>query len=546
MGFKTTFMAVLILAAALAVILWPREEATQLANVVDRADSQSSGHDKSPPAIGADRVEAPEVSPPGISVVDATTRHPIIGARFHASTSGVVDTLPVDDDVSVMSNDSGQVPLKSIAGCSEWIVYATGYCACVLRDPTPGTIVSMIRATELRVDAIGEDGNPVAGVQLQLRCKGSPAVLNGVDCRVGIGDPRSATPAWVATTDSRGQAVFDTVPAGAFFLQALHPSCYAHNPEGNAGRPITSPGSVTLEMRDLFAVCAIPPPGRQVLSYAWSTSSRVDVGPGVMKGRVFARRALQRRWPDAMVSVSRPMDSWIGNPLPLICRAVLDGGVAAEATWPLERIRNIGNPVVLEVVDGVVLRDVRIRVLDAGGQPLAMNLLLIRDMPGEDPMIQAVRTGESVMLVPGTYAIKPEAMPLWLKRHFGDRKLVVRPTDPLEVRRDIVLDEAMRLVTIVPEVAPGAMAPGSVVHFLVDCTTGGSSYGVMNWEPAKGPIELLLPPGPVRIDVQGMIHQTNVASFEVVPGIGSQEIAMTLQRGSGKLDEERIDRHRIR
>lgn len=465
---------------------------------------------------------------------------------LHAITDEVRETLvPQHSGPVVAADGSGHVPLDRLVGSMSWLAMAPGYCSCVVHPPKGDLTVAMQPASQITVDVMGEDGNPVPGAWIALRPASAPASGDLSTVAFGVGDPRSRSPVWVVTTNGRGEANFNTIPAGNYRLAVMHETCYAISAEGYGDKVVDAPSRIALEMRDLWALCVIPPPGRSVQHYAWGLSTKVDRGPAVQKGAMFARRALIRRWPEALVNVTRPMESSIHEQVIVSCEAVLDGNVASSVRWPIVRIRDLTEPVVLEIDDGIVLRGVRILVFDRSGQSLDFRLRVDAILKTKEGRVtRMVRTGETALLPPGNYSLWPEAVAPWIMGEFAAAKFTVRAEDPMERDYTIRMKAALRLAVITPS-AP-SWAPGDVAHFQITSKEGGGSYGVLNWEPAMGAIECLLPLGPTEVRMQAARYHTLGADFDVTEGVGPIAIGIALASGASEVDTAKSELHRAR
>ncbi len=224
------------------------------------------------------------------------------------------------------------------------------------------------------------------------------------------------------------------------------------------------------------------------------------------------------------------------------CHVVLEGGLSGRVQWPLVPIRDITDPVVVEPIPGEMLHTVRVDVVDSGGRAVDIALVvcdIASDKSGAS--MRMARSGEPVLLPKGRYLVEPSNMPAkWLKADFEKASFSLGEGDGAVVTRTISLSEPMRLVRATP--LTGQEHEHDTFHATVSCSKG--SFGVMNWQAHKGPMELLLPLGEARIRVQGARLHADVR-LTVTQGEGAQEVAVPLQRGPMVTDPS-AERHRVR
>lgn len=501
------------------------------ANVDSRTRQQDAQADGAGNAVDATRVAAHEHR---VTVVAATTRRPLAQAVFVKLSSTVTDTVVLEDHSVVVACDrQGGVDLHSLHGWSPWMVRASGHCPCIVDDVRPGLVVELDPAAAVALQVTGEDGNPMAGVRIVLQpaIAGVPDARTRPDAKSGVGDPRSPRPVWLETTDGRGMARVDGVPPGSFRLVARHAWAVAASAEAWGKTTIVAPCSLQLSMVDLYGVVAIPPPGRSIRSFSWSQPWALDASAPVLQGADGARALLQERWPDAAVFVSRPSDPSAQVPT-VVCRAVLDDDSAAGIEWPIVRIRDLHDPVVLEADRSNVLRAVQVRVVDRSGNPLAMKLRFLSEpAAGMRPHVVEGATDREVMLEVGLHRIVPAAVPSWIREQFLHQVLQIRPTDPMSLENTIVLTRAVR-PTVFEIVTEDGKFEG-VLHLGIRHASESASFGIMNWEPSRGDIEVLLPPGQIRVGVQSPVWCMPERVVEVEEGPLPLRVRCVVTRQAG-------------
>lgn len=538
---QTLLLATAAFSSVVAVaIVWGRAEhppASRASPALDasgRVDprmlQRSDDRDEAVDAALATRVAAHSQR---VTVVAATTGKPLEHAVFVGLSSTVTDTVALEAPAVLVACDrQGGVDVHQLHGWSSWLVHASGHCPCVIEGVRPGLVVELDAAAAVSIQVTGEDGNPMEGVRIALQpaIAGIPEARSGLEAKAGVGDPRSRRPVWLATTDGRGRAQVDGVPPGSFYLTARHAWAVATSAEARGKTAIVAPCSLQVSMEDLYGVVAIPPPGRSIKSFTWSHPWAVDLGAPVLQGANGARALLQDRWPDAAVLVSRP-----SNPKQqavVVCRAVLDDDGVAGVEWPMVPIRDLHDPVVLEPDPAKALRGVQVRVVDRSGSVLAMRLRFMSEpVAGMRPHVVEGATDQEVMLEAGLHRIVPAAVLSWIRDQFLHQTLEIRPTDPMSIEKTIVLTRAVR-PTVFEIVSEDGTFDG-VLHLGIRHATESASFGIMNWEPSRGDIEVLLPPGQVRVGVQSPVWCMSERVVEVEEGPVPLRVRCVVTRHAG-------------
>lgn len=466
--------------------------------------------------------------PAELFVVAADTMAPLL-ARCSAM-SAEAPTAHIGVMVTCATTADGGVALDSLPDANQLLIHAPGFISSAIDKPQAAARVALQRGATLQVYVVAEDGNPCVDAEIYAtpwihhRELASPQWLGA-----GIGDPRSKRPTWCARTDDSGIASMDTLPPGSYALRILHSSSVPQGLQAWAEAPVTAPGIHQFAMLDLYAVVAIALPPRQVLQHTFIMPAGIDMDPVIARSRHTAQRSLQERFPNAVAYVGRPTrpgarDVMIG------VRAMLTGNVAAEIDWPLARIREILDPVVLEPDESKLFRAVTCRVQSPAGVPFDMRLRWqLMTTEGKRPAPRFGQSGDSILLAPGTYRVFPEAVPRWVNDQFAQSEVVIRETDPLHVEKVITFNKFLRMVRVHLVPPEGAARDGAFVGVLI--SAAGDSYGVMNWNAARGPIECLLPSGRAELTVQGLLSADPV-SIEVTESAEPLDVRLLLRERS--------------
>lgn len=521
---RTTGLAVgALVAVVLAVILlWPHADPSDMARARPGSTISRRPPDASVASESADassvRVRLGPDELGILTICDDTDGSPLQGFLIPApAVPG--STIPTESLAGVPRSDAeGRVALDLLSQSVDWLVLVPGFVPCVVSRPEAGQTVRLTRASPLRVQVLGEDSNPVEGVAIGVTpWRAAPSLRDPWGLAAGVGDPRSTVPVWVGRTDGKGHYTCDTLPQASYVLRVSHPFSYARTPAGYRQEPVHAPGSVFIEMRDLYAVCVEAPPERTVITYSWTLPQNREVSVPLQVGKDGARQYLAQEFPNALVYVGRPSPTALRSGAPAIvgCRAVLDGNVGADVEWALMRIRSIRSPVFLEPNKDVV-RTVVIHVHSESGDPLPMTLVLVRQGTRGGHW---VKTGRPTLLRGGRYTVSPVNAAHWVADEFEKVWVEVRESDPMRIERTIQVRGACRLVILEPKWGDGVFE--GAMHVVL--TSAAGNHGVMNWTPARGQIEYLSPLGAASYRTQGP------------PGYESASHSFVVDRGKGPL-----------
>ncbi len=510
-------------AAAALVLLYPSGDPSQAARATKAASRDEAIQEPS-------RVEAPvdRVAVDGrISVLDASNGHPVAGAWFR--TVGTPSPTVLTEDVrlagvqTVLAVD-GSVRIGQLTGGKAWLVGAAGYEAQYCAELLGGEVLQMRPASSLRVVVRHEDRDPAAGAMVWLYPSGAKSRFHaGEFPGTGIGDPRSDVPTWTGTTDGNGLLELDTLPAGSYRAWVAHPEGYCGGALGSGEGDFTVPGVLQVDLAEFFAVVFAAPPGRKILQHSWTRPATLDWDPGIVRNRHVAMANLQSKFPGTVAFVGRPVGGRRGPEAMVAVKAMLDGSVAAAATWPLLPIRTIEAPVFMELQEQVLYRSVTAQVVDRAGQLREMKLR-IRELGPRTvwaPIVEC-QSGEAVMLPPGRYAIEPDLM-LGSVPWDGEGQVQLTAASPAEQTVVLRLAAELCVVRLTPKLEGRALGP---MHFSI--VAGDSSFGVSNWMPARGPIEVLLPPGQATVRMQAPHYDMEPVEFAVPVGAPRVELSLAV------------------
>lgn len=521
--------AVCVGLVVVGITLWLRAPASAGPDAAPDSDaqpaqSQSSTAAPSDAEAASASVERSLVAKAEIRIVDATSGE-LVEAATVTPAGGVAPTLYPDPSLQRLERP-GPFPLDLLGDTHAWLVAAPGYCATILEQPVRAGEVRLQRAQPLVLYLRDEDGGSVHQAKAWLTPAGvrhQPDVASWHGS--GCGDPRSPTPVWAKQSDASGRIAFDDVPGGAFRLQVRHHESFPQNDEARGQGSVQAPNQLALTMLSLYGVVCEAPNGRTILQHSWSLPDTIDRHYAILQSRGEALRALQTTFPKALVYVGRPRPDKIGSDVLIRVNAMLDGNTKAHAQGPLQKLRDIAHPICLSPTDEVLFRSVHCTILSKGGHPMPMALrwqpLDTSDDDRAPPRFS--KAGEPCLLPPGRYTVWPQAVPPWVSAALDNNLISIADTDPTEVHTTVQLTASLRQLLITPKLPGEGEGP---VHVLVQAR--GQNYGVMNWEPAQGPIECLCPTGEVKLSVQGK-YTIDPRKLEVFEGLEPLEVALTLR-----------------
>jgi hypothetical protein len=155
--------------------------------------------------------------------------------------------------------------------------------------------------------------------------------------REGEGVAGSNSPLWARRTDEHGRAVFDTLPAGVYDVEAaVDGHCMV------SGSEFVAPGEARVRLFALHGLVVAPPPGRQIVHCRFKLTGIEQMNSCASAQRAPTIQSLEERFPGARADVGLPLQDALAEVV-----ALLDDGVIARASWGLSSIEEIEEPIYL-------------------------------------------------------------------------------------------------------------------------------------------------------------------------------------------------------
>jgi hypothetical protein len=415
--------------------------------------------------------------------------------------------------------------IRSIQGSSHWAVEAEGYEAQVHTDLVGGEVIRLRRAHAFRLEVRHEDGDPAIDTKIWLYPAGAWMRFQaGVFPGPGIGDPRSDAPTWTGLTDGNGVWTARSLPAGTYRLRVENRFGFPVRDSGRGEQDVVVPGDLHLDLCDFFAAVFAAPPGRSIVSHAFTIPTNLDRDPGLLRFRSQSLAGLAKAFPNTIAWVGRPMGGQRGEEAMIAVKAMLDGRLAAVGNWPLVPIRSIEEPAILEILAEVLYRNVTLQVLDPASQPLTMGLK-VSEVSSRGLRVEEVdcQSGASIHLPPGKYRVQPSQPTPWVQ-WTQDGRFEIAETSPPELIWRLQLEQSLTVVKMTPQFKAPQRGP---VHFGI--FSGDLNFGVVNWDATRGPIEILLPSGRARVQMQALHHHMDTREFEVMSGVPKLELVLEIK-----------------
>jgi hypothetical protein len=105
-----------------------------------------------------------------------------------------------------------------------------------------------------------------------------------------------------------------------------------------------------------------------------------------------------------------------------------------------------------------------------------------------------------------------------------DGRFEIAETSPPELIWRLQLEQSLTVVKMTPQFKAPQRGP---VHFGI--FSGDLNFGVVNWDATRGPIEILLPSGRARVQMQALHHHMDTREFEVMSGVPKLELVLEIK-----------------
>lgn len=447
--------------------------------------------------------------PPTVLVTDPGGT-PIAEAELSTYVQSDVGTLNLDSQGLARSGSDGKLVHKSLSNSGErFLVSHRDFVPAVVAGGIEGEVVLVLsKAPRLTVSVVTDLGIPLPEATLVM----SPRVDNPLAVLPvpSDGDPLHPRPVWTRRTDITGSAQFQAAPTGLYFVGVVHDHYAPLLFEPKFVR-LESDTNVSFTMQDMYGVVfALPEPGAiNKLEWNWNRSG-TDRSFGVVSRNAECRKRLEARFPDSHAFVGRPSPSLLarGETLDVGLRIVLENGTAWIGRWPLSPIRSIKDPVYLEQDLDTQYRHVKVELRTASGRLLDIPLRIARAdidySQGNGPYVDAVPAGQPQFLAHGPYFVEPTNAAAWLIKECNDLKFTVSEIEPATDVVRLTINKEFVPITIVPKFATATLL--SRLHMVID-DVEKEGISIANWEPSRGPVQLLAPAGKLTIITRSQCYE---------------------------------------
>jgi hypothetical protein len=417
-----------------------------------------------------------------VTVRSAVDSSPLEGARlWRIEEPEQRRILAVDPDYVTGADGSVAIADED----TRFQVGRPGYESVVVSPTAEQTEVQLDPVEPTTLVCVDGTGAPASDVLLVVHpVEGGPLARALGHTREGEGVAGSNSPLWARHTDEHGRAVFDSLPAGVYDVEAaVDGHCMV------SGSEFVAPGEARVRLFALHGLVVAPPPGRRIVQCRFKLSGIEQMNSCVSAQRAPTIRSLEERFPGARADVGLPLQDALAEVV-----ALLDDGVIARASWGLSSIEEIDEAVYLMPDEQVGLGEIQVDVLLPSGEVLDIPVFL-RDSEHRWPFLLRGTSGQSISLPPGRY----------IGSSPGYRGFIGRPFDEA-----IVVENGERIVhtirleePLVPMVVSCRFADGrswdSSVHVVFSHSNGWGG-GSANWRGDPATKVLWLPPGTVKID----------------------------------------------
>ena len=458
-----------------------------------------------------------------IEVREIGTEQLIAGVVFTPATGAAASIGPTVEDRRA---EAGTLPLAELQSRVDWLVHAPGYVPISFRRPDGAGVVHLTKGHSLDVVVRHEAGDPAADAQVWLYP--APAARKfqlAANTVLGVGNPSQEPSTWGGLTDAEGRATFRGVPEGTYRLQVEHAAGFPQPglPRGEVDIALPTAAPVLVGLLDFHVAAFRPPAGRQIVQHSWL---RRSIPPhGVLRFQRLAVTDLQRCFPDCLTFLGRMPSDATGLARSTAVRAVLDDRSAGYGETPLVARRELVVPTELDLRQDVQFRAVTCKVVDSTGTPIDLELSW-QELRADGAVVfpKQSRSGEAVLLEPGRYGVAPPYLMSKLSKFFEAVEFDIKDTDPEAVEKVVTMDGQLRVVRLHPTVPDDCEAP---LHLSVSSEAG--SFGIVNWTPQRGPIEILFLAGPVRIKADSPRFKPSTFEFHAEAGVGPQNVTVPVQ-----------------
>jgi len=468
----------------------------------------------SAPSGPARQRQAPEEEHPWLEIVNATDGAPIVGASYWRCAP----EEPVLPWASGLGDSDASGKLWFEDGLPEGSlgIAAAGFVPVVVDRPEAGATVPLRPAGKLTVVALDERGLPVAGAIVILTSQGVAAL--GRDSP-GFGNPNSARPRWVEVTDDAGRAAFGCLPAASLRLDVGHEAMVPAGPRLEIEIEPGAEETASVALLDAYGVAFAIPDRLETQSIAWRVPlPELSRLPNVITRLDPVRTALERRLPGCLTQVGRPND--ITEPAMVGCTAVTTDGSTWTGEWPLTPVRELVEPVFLELDEDGGVREIAFDVIRPDGKPiLGLPLFVMRDRT-----YLQVLSGEAQFLPHGVYRVLAPGSGY----EIDVEEVRIDAAQPPGPRYTIHAPENLVLVELWPTPSQKGEFVGRLRLNIQDAN--GLGPMISNWRPERGPIRVCVAEGEFRVKVSGYAFRSEqqVHTAALVDGVDVQKIEIPL------------------
>ena len=481
--------------------------------------SAISQESQAAPAIGEEgarrSVPVAAAAEPLLVILDDESGQPVEGAAIFASVGKRVRTMSPRLPILARSDAEGSVYARDLGERTAFVVKADGYVAAHVTvggsgvsDPAPGD-VRLRKGYEALVSVVAADHALLAGKVVCLIPQNTTLTLPQAYEEPGFGNPECEAWIHVGFTGDDGVATLTDVPPGDCMVRSSVINQCARERVG-----ITVPGpGVTIQFDEIFGVVALPAADAEI------ARCRFVVDWDQLHRSICARSQLhsieaqmRERFPGAAVYVAQTLHRQV---IPVEITAVLNDGSIAKASWALQPLSKIDEPVYLEVVERRGCGTLRVEIQRDGRSWPDLPLVAYR---AEHSIRERFVSGSSTMLPVGEYSIHPLASMAWLDEAFKGKSAVIR--SGVDTVVEVELPWNLTEVTVNASLTYGVSdVPIHVGYIHHDLRISAMSANHMPWMP---PAHFWFPPGRVEISadaahIERIYHALQITGEEVGP-----------------------------
>lgn len=518
---------VLAVVALLATVLW-RGFGNQASTALPPTERQAPAEVAADAAVGPHddlRTAIASTDAAAVEVRDVETDQLIAGVVFTPAAGAAASIGPTAEDRQA---DAGTLPLAELQSRVDWLVYAPGYVPISFRRPDGAAVVHLTKGHSLDVVVRHEAGDPAADAQVWVYPARSARKFQlAANTILGVGNPSQELPTWGGLTDAEGRATIRGVPEGTYRLQVEHAAGFPELglPRGEIDIALPTAAPVLVGLLDFHVAAFRPPAGVALAHWSWLRPSGLAMSNIHFVYRRLALQELERRFPDDATYVGRLEFEATSRDRVITIRALFDDNTRGLGEAGLVPLRELADAVVIEPRSELHFRLVVCKFVDVSGAlvPLQLRWNEVRT-DGRRVFPRKEQNGVPVLLPPGRYRVLPSVPLQFDAVPIPSVEIEVSEASPDSIERTVVLDSRLRLTRMHPTVPESCTAP---LHLSV--LAGGVEFSVLNWVPGKGPIELLLPAGPVQVKADSPRFKPSTFEFHAQPGVGPQDVKVPVQ-----------------